>query len=72
MKCEKLSGTRILSCTANQFVYIPSLSELTEHCATSHYDSCPYFLQSQRKERDRSLAGQADAGEKSMPVLQAK
>ena len=43
MKCRQLSGSRILSCAANRFVYIPTLSELEKYCMTSRHDRCPHL-----------------------------
>ena len=41
MKCPHLSDTRIVSCTADRAVYIPSLFELEEYCNSTHYIKCP-------------------------------
>jgi hypothetical protein len=50
MKCHRLSGSRILYCTASGLVYVPSLFELAEYCKTSRHDNCPH-MKHQTQER---------------------
>jgi hypothetical protein len=56
MKCPHLSGTRILFCTVNRAVYVPSLFELEEYCTTSRFSKCPLLRSRSQEEENASLS----------------
>ena len=41
MKCSFLEGKRVLTCTANAGMFVPSLFELEEYCRSAKFDQCP-------------------------------
>ncbi len=43
MKCPLLKGKYMITCTAVQEGYIPSLFELEEYCRQAKHRTCPLF-----------------------------
>ena len=41
MKCNFLSGKRILTCMVNAKIFVPSLSELEQYCQSANSELCP-------------------------------
>lgn len=43
MKCDFLTGRKVLTCTGNSDIYVPSLFELEEYCQSGKSELCPFL-----------------------------
>ncbi len=43
MRCDFLAGKKVLTCTVNGIIYVPSLFELEKYCRSGKSELCPFL-----------------------------